>query len=187
MPQKKRKIFLFCKHLHPEMRARLCERKYACCQTHACELIANNGCQLGSRCSRRHDEALVESRSRDKQQMSELKRKTAPPRRQDATFLIRKPAILLLLRVSFCALSTENDQEKSAVGASKPFSFTLNLSILFSCFPLCLSHFSPRSLCCTVYALYSCKSTIISTVFLLCGAHGKDNCYRPIFSMELCK
>lgn len=40
---------------------------------------------------------------------------------------------------------------------------------------------------CTAYALCSCKRTIISTVSLLCGAHGKDNCYRPIFSMELCK
>lgn len=34
--------------------------KYACCQTHALELIANNGCQLGSRCSRQHNWAQVD-------------------------------------------------------------------------------------------------------------------------------
>lgn len=32
----------------------------ACCQTHALELIANNGCQLGSRCSRQHNWAQVD-------------------------------------------------------------------------------------------------------------------------------
>lgn len=49
-------------HAYKNVQAGLYERKYACCQTHACKLIANNGCQLGSRCSRRHGKALPESR-----------------------------------------------------------------------------------------------------------------------------
>lgn len=52
--------------------------------------------------------------------------------------------------------------------------------------PSLLSLFSYCT-CCTAYALCSCKRTIISTASLLCGAHGKDNYYGPIFSMELCK
>lgn len=34
--------------------------KYACCHTHALEVIANNGCQLGSRCIRQHNWAQVD-------------------------------------------------------------------------------------------------------------------------------
>lgn len=60
-----------------------------------------------------------------------------------------------------------------------------------SLFPLCLSPslFSLFSYCkyCTAYAPCSCKRTIIVTASLLCAAHGKANCYGPIFSMELCK
>lgn len=52
--------------------------------------------------------------------------------------------------------------------------------------PSLLSLFSYCT-CCTAYALCSCKRTIILTASLLCGAHGKDNYYGPIFSMELCK
>lgn len=55
-------------HLHPVTHVHACKNaqaslhvyKYACCQTHALELIANNGCQLGSRCSRQHNWAQVD-------------------------------------------------------------------------------------------------------------------------------
>lgn len=80
-----------------------------------------------------------------------------------------------------------------------PLAFLISSFLFFSLFhfpylslfppstsPSLLSLFSYCT-CCTVYALCSCKRTIILTASLLCGAHGKDNCYGPIFSMELCK
>lgn len=68
------------------------------------------------------------------------------------------------------------------------FSLSLSLSFLFSSLPLTfLLVFFSNCKYCTVYALCSCKRTIIVTASLLCGAHGKANSYGPIFSMELCK
>lgn len=58
-----------CTHLHPDTRVHACKKTYkqvctytnkARCQTHALELIANNGCQLGSRCSRQHNWAQAD-------------------------------------------------------------------------------------------------------------------------------
>lgn len=48
--------------------------KYACCQTHALELIANNGCQLGSRCSRQHNwpRLIVFSTGLERRQREEM-------------------------------------------------------------------------------------------------------------------
>lgn len=56
-----------------------------------------------------------------------------------------------------------------------------------SLFPLSIPSLFSNCKYCTGYALCSCKKTIIVTAPPLCSAHGKPYCYRPIFSVELCK
>lgn len=77
-----------------------------------------------------------------------------------------------------------------------PLSFLIS-SFLSPSFPLSPFFLSPSQHPSCLYFLTvntllympfcSCKRTIIITTSLLCAAHGKANCYRPIFSMELCK
>lgn len=121
--------------------------------------------------------------------MSELKRKKKKRKKGlGGVITFAKPPFCC-----YCAAvqreSKENNHEKSAEGASALSPFTPDLSILSLLHPPAtpFSFFPPLFMLYCICPLCSCKSTIISTVFLLCGAHGKDNCYRPIFSMELCK
>ena len=79
-----------CTHLHPDTCLHACKNvqaslhvyKYACCQTRALELIANNGCQLGSRCCRQHNWAQVDcfstgSKERERDEMAKHRESVA--------------------------------------------------------------------------------------------------------------
>ena len=200
--------------------------KYAFCQTHALELIANNGCQLGSRCSRQHNQAQVDLffqldwRGETEKKMAEewlresreervgrrearvtteggkghtLRQREATSKTMTASHTNHQRAYC---SANYCTpQSQENDKNQHWMCLcwgnirGTPLSFLISTFLFHFPFFLSPSLLSLFSYCkyCTVYALSSCKRTIIITASLLCGTHGKANCYGPIFSMELCK